>query len=1025
MKNKLKLLGIFLLSVTLFWACSKDEVKPQPPKPPQPNNQPNVVAEKTIIFTKQKSDKAQVTFDKNTNKVTIKNAAGLDKSLEKGDILLSVENGGYLRKITTITKSGNEIVATTEQANFEEAFENLELAFNVPINEKSKKAQQQGLYEAIYYTAMPVVGNPVAFEVKSPRQTKAGKPMERNFKIALDKDNTVFAKGNIKLNPQLKGDFKIKHFKLESAEMGLEIEKQLALECYTKKKWTSKDKIENKKLASFNFKDIVVMAGEIPIAIRPELDIYVGFEASTEGKIGIKTQQTYNYNFGVSYNSGAWKTYKEEKHNGKLIYPTINADADAKVYIKPVLKLKFYQVEASLMKIETGIKAKTTALEEPVNGFDFNWSVDAYMNAYMGVDATIFGDIANYEATDPIFALDFNIASAENFKGNRPPHAPTLVSPENNSKTANQQVDFSWKCTDPENDALIYDLLVGTKQNNKYNWVKYTDIKTTNYQLKKALKLDTYYWKVIAREVETAKLTEPKATESAVFTFTIVKPNKKPTVPKLLTPENRAEVKKAPTLSWQASTDADGDALTYTILLSDANKSELKAIATDYTKTSYELKDLEPGVYQWQIEVADGKANVKSEVFSFTVKKITDLILSANKVKLTESETRTVTITSGSGSYTVSSKDSNIATAKLQDNTITIIGVAKGETTIEVIDTKSQQTVTIYVTVMANLTLSVNKVTLVESKTQTVTITSGSGSYTISSKDSNIATAKLQDNIIIITGIAKGETTVEVTDIESKQTAVITVIVKANVGTYPKNQKIFVQGGTFKMGSNDSGTEKPIHSVTLNDFYIGKYEVTNAQFTEFLNAKGNQVESGNNWLSMGGDCQIYNDKGTFKVKEGKENYPVAYVSWYGARAYAQWVGGRLPTEAEWEYAARGGNKSKGYEYSGSNNIDDVAWYGRNSKTKEVGTKQANELGLYDMSGNVSEWCKDKWHYNYENAPTDGTAWVDDEHSNGNRLLRGGSWLGSAIYCRVSSRSSYFPYIGSSDFGFRVVFDSIK
>ncbi len=229
------------------------------------------------------------------------------------------------------------------------------------------------------------------------------------------------------------------------------------------------------------------------------------------------------------------------------------------------------------------------------------------------------------------------------------------------------------------------------------------------------------------------------------------------------------------------------------------------------------------------------------------------------------------------------------------------------------------------------------------------------------------------------------------------------------------------------MGSPDeegSSNEHPQHQVMLSDFYIGKYEVTNAQYAEFLNAKGNQTEGGVTWLDINGSyCQIEQVNGIFKAKEGKENYPVIQITWYGARAYAKWVGGRLPTEAEWEYASRGGNQSKGYKYSGSNNIDDVAWYSSNAKglprTQVVGTKQPNELGIYDMTGNVWEWCNDDWHGSYTNAPTDGSSWGDGLGSS--RVFRGGSCYYYPYHCRVAYRNGSYPNNSNSFYGFRVVF----
>ena len=153
--------------------------------------------------------------------------------------------------------------------------------------------------------------------------------------------------------------------------------------------------------------------------------------------------------------------------------------------------------------------------------------------------------------------------------------------------------------------------------------------------------------------------------------------------------------------------------------------------------------------------------------------------------------------------------------------------------------------------------------------------------------------------------------------------------------------------------------------------------------------------------------------------------PVETVSWDDCQTFItklnQLTGKtfRLPTEAEWEYAARGGNQSKGYKYSGSNTIDDVAWYYDNggSKTHAVGTKQANELGIYDMSGNVWEWCSD-WYDSYgSSSQTNPTGAASGSY----RVLRGGSWNYNAMFCRVSLRSGYYPDYGNDGRGLRLVF----
>ncbi len=216
-------------------------------------------------------------------------------------------------------------------------------------------------------------------------------------------------------------------------------------------------------------------------------------------------------------------------------------------------------------------------------------------------------------------------------------------------------------------------------------------------------------------------------------------------------------------------------------------------------------------------------------------------------------------------------------------------------------------------------------------------------------------------------------------------------------------EMILVGGGTFTMGctseqgSDCEADEKPSHSVTLSNFHIGKYEVTQKQWKAVM---------GNNPSKFTGcdDC------------------PVENVSWDDVQEFItklnQQTGKdyRLPTEAEWEYAARGGNISKGYKFSGSNNIDYVAWYDGNSgsKTHTVGQKLPNELGIYDMSGNVWEWCSD-WYKGYPNSTG-----VSD-YTNQYRVFRGGSWYGNSRHCRSSRRSHSTPGIRGYDLGFRLVF----
>jgi formylglycine-generating enzyme required for sulfatase activity len=216
-------------------------------------------------------------------------------------------------------------------------------------------------------------------------------------------------------------------------------------------------------------------------------------------------------------------------------------------------------------------------------------------------------------------------------------------------------------------------------------------------------------------------------------------------------------------------------------------------------------------------------------------------------------------------------------------------------------------------------------------------------------------------------------------------------------------EMVRVRGGTFTMGctseqGNDcDDNEKPAHSVTLSDFYIGKYEVTQKQW---------QAVTGSNPSRFKGD-----------------NLSVEGVSWEDVREFIRKLNAqtgkkyRLPTAAEWEYAARGGVQSRGTKYGGSNTVDDVAWYYGNSDNAPhpAGEKSPNELGLYDMSGNVWEWCSD-WYGDYGSSSQTHPA---GPASGSDRVLRGGSWGSDARHVRVPVRRGSTPDFRAGNLGFRL------
>ncbi len=233
-----------------------------------------------------------------------------------------------------------------------------------------------------------------------------------------------------------------------------------------------------------------------------------------------------------------------------------------------------------------------------------------------------------------------------------------------------------------------------------------------------------------------------------------------------------------------------------------------------------------------------------------------------------------------------------------------------------------------------------------------------------------------------------------------------------------KINMIKVEGGTFIMGCNKKERdctidELPLHKVVLNDFFISRFEITYKQYDLFCKATGRKKVKDFGW--------------------GRGKRPIVGVSWYDAEEFCKWLSKisgktyRLPTEAEWEYAAKGGNKSKGFRYAGSNDIYKVAWFSpynhqRNDslkymKTQRVGRKKPNEIGLYDMSGNVWEWCYDNYSkYFYKHSPKENPISTKGRL----KVARGGGWESTVDYAIITNRDYDFPEKKDSDLGFRIV-----
>lgn len=239
---------------------------------------------------------------------------------------------------------------------------------------------------------------------------------------------------------------------------------------------------------------------------------------------------------------------------------------------------------------------------------------------------------------------------------------------------------------------------------------------------------------------------------------------------------------------------------------------------------------------------------------------------------------------------------------------------------------------------------------------------------------------------------------------------------------------VAVEGGNFIMGDNSVKNDAyPAHKVQLNDFLIGKYEVTHAEFLRFMNATGYVIEAYlHDSIRMKKGYPQRNSVEPFRdVRANDSMRPIGNINWFDAQAYIKWLNEmtgknyRLPTEAEWEYAAKGGTKSKNYPYAGSANLKEVAWFLDNSEGTghTVGQKLANELGIYDMAGNAHEWCSDWYAEQYYGSSPESNPQGPDFGNQ--KVIRGSSWHGKSEHMHISFRNYNFPYNNQNDYGFRL------
>ena len=232
---------------------------------------------------------------------------------------------------------------------------------------------------------------------------------------------------------------------------------------------------------------------------------------------------------------------------------------------------------------------------------------------------------------------------------------------------------------------------------------------------------------------------------------------------------------------------------------------------------------------------------------------------------------------------------------------------------------------------------------------------------------------------------------------------------------------VIIKGGHFYQGSHDGNRdEMPYHQISLSSFAIDIHPVSNEQFVRFLEAMGGTKDGNHNDIIRLRDSRIKSSKGRFTIESGYIKHPVVGVTWYGAVAYAKWVGKRLPTEAEWEVASRGGMENALYPTGEDIEKSQANFF--SSDTTPVMSYAPNEYGIYDLAGNVYEWCHDWYSYNYYETSTQEPDDPKGPLQGVYRVMKGGCWKSLKEDLRCSRRHRNNPGTVNSTYGFRCAAD---
>jgi len=866
-------------------------------------NDDDKLGENTIVIRDQDWENYIQDIDTINNTFTFSNAINNGQGFKVGDIIVGTEDGGYLRKVTGVTESGGEIIIETEFASMTDAVEKGSGSFSYQGQVDTESEE--------FWLADGIVLNP-------------GKTQDLSFGadvnfVLFDGDENhetthdqIKATGELSLDLLFDGDIDIDNFSVEYLQLEYGFDELIDLEFQLPIAGTTLHKelpIAHLPLGTWTF------TVGVPVVIEPvlELNLVADVVGSTSIKASYKSE--HEKVFSKTFQNGGWT-------NDEEIIKTLDADlldfagdVELEVGLESNLTFKVYRVVGATVGAEYKFQAGVSG---SLSNLNIEYEMEQGIYLVGGVEAEIFGNsLFEYEHT--FFSIIQDI------------------------------------------DAIELDLIECTFTSLQVSQSPYCDNDFVNFELSCIVNDasgDYEIYNPLEPNVALVSFEDQVQTGELIFPISIPAPNGGTSIALNIRDANETEC--------HAEEDTG-------VSLPSCNGEDCSVYGLSVLQAPY---------------CDNGFVNLE---LSFNVLNTTGIYYIKN-ADTDETLTTYNGTSNGLITTTVSIASPDFA------NSLNIV-IEDGNTTCS-----PSNTISVILPSCSDCSLnnfSIGSSPVCENSTVQfevgMDITNGSGFYSVYNTETNeilaySSPASIMNGSLVIP--------IEINNVESETTISINVQ-DDNIGTCLAGEPLqvilpgcsenntipidiewlFVEGGTFDMGCDDCGQESatPAHPVVLSDFYLSQFEITNIQFVEYLNSLDNVDENGfititNESIDTtfklinidASSCKIYYGSNEFQVESGWATHPVVHINWISYSLFCNAIGGRLPTEAEWEYTALGGMNSNNYDYSGSNDIEDVSWHlgNSNNEYKQVGLKDPNELNFYDMSGNVAEWCQDWYNTQY-------------------------------------------------------------